>query len=46
MSQLEVIRVAAYSLTMADLPASWRVAHEDGWYVVLDTGGTSQSVSR
>jgi hypothetical protein len=36
-AQLEVIRVAAYSLTLADLPASWRVAHEDGWYVVLDT---------
>ncbi|MFN8635461.1 MAG: hypothetical protein U0893_16570 [Chloroflexota bacterium] len=38
-AQLEVIRVAAYSLTAADLPASWRVAHDDGWYVVFDTQG-------
>jgi hypothetical protein len=38
-AQLEVIRVAAYTLTLADLPASWHVAHEDGWYVVLDTQG-------
>jgi hypothetical protein len=38
-AQLEVIRLAAYSLTLADLPSSWRVAHEDGWYVVLDTRG-------
>jgi hypothetical protein len=36
-AQLEVIRVAAYSLALADLPPSWRVAHQDGWYVVLDT---------
>jgi hypothetical protein len=36
-SQLEVIRVAAYALTLADLPSSWRVAHQDGWYVALDT---------
>lgn len=39
-AQLEVIRVATYSLTLADLPSSWRVAHEDGWYVVLDTHGS------
>jgi hypothetical protein len=38
-AQLEVIRVAAYSLTLADLPRGWRVAHDDGWYVVLDTRG-------
>ncbi len=41
-TQLEVIRVAAYSLTRADLPESWRVAHEDGWYVVLDTRGDTR----
>jgi hypothetical protein len=41
-AQLEVIRVAAYSLSRADLPASWRVAHEDGWYVVLDTRGDAR----
>jgi len=40
-AQLEVIRVAAYSLTLADLPPTWRVAHEDGWYVVLDTRGAA-----
>jgi hypothetical protein len=40
-AQLEVIRVAAYSLTLADLPPTWRVAHEDGWYMVLDTRGSS-----
>jgi hypothetical protein len=38
-AQLEIIRVAAYTLTAADLPPSWRVAHEDGWYVVFDTQG-------
>jgi hypothetical protein len=44
-AQLEVIRVAAYSLTLADLPASWRVAHDDGWYVVLDTRGDGGSAA-
>jgi hypothetical protein len=44
-SQLEVIRVAAYSLTLADLPSSWRVAHQDGWYVVLDTLPNSAAAS-
>jgi hypothetical protein len=34
---LEIIRVAAYSLTPSDLPPTWRVVHTDGWYVVLDT---------
>jgi hypothetical protein len=41
-AQLEVIRVAAFSLTQADLPASWRVAHDDGWYLVLDTQGDAR----
>jgi len=45
-AQLEVIRVAAYSLTQADLPPTWRVAHEDGWYVVLDTRGDQRAASR
>jgi len=36
-AQLEVIRVAAYSLSLANLPPAWRVAYEDGWYVVLRT---------
>lgn len=36
---LELIRVSAYSLTLADLPSTWRVAHDDGWYVVFDTQG-------
>jgi hypothetical protein len=39
---LELIRIAAYSLTLADLPSTWRVAHDDGWYVVLDTQPTSR----
>ncbi len=34
---LEVIRVAVYSLLLADLPSTWKVVHDDGWYVVLDT---------
>jgi hypothetical protein len=37
-SQLEVIRFAAYTLSLADLPSDWHVAYEDGWYVVLRTG--------
>lgn len=41
-AQLEIVRAAAYSLTRADLPSTWRVAHEDGWYVVLDTRGESR----
>jgi hypothetical protein len=45
-AQLEIIRVAAYSLTLADLPPSWRVAHDDGWYVVLDTRGGTPSDTR
>jgi hypothetical protein len=45
-AQLEVIRVAAYSLSLADLPPSWRVAHEDGWYVVLDTQAASRDGAR
>ncbi len=40
-TRLEVIRVAAYSLSLADLPSTWQVAHQDGWYVVLDTRGGS-----
>jgi hypothetical protein len=43
-AQLEVIRVAAYSLSLADLPSSWKVAHQDGWYVVLDTHRTTASI--
>jgi hypothetical protein len=34
---MELIRVAAYSLSLADLPSTWQVVHDDGWYVVLDT---------
>ncbi|MCC6179118.1 MAG: hypothetical protein IT305_27725 [Chloroflexi bacterium] len=34
-ARLEVIRFAAYTLTLADLPPEWRVAYDDGWYVVL-----------
>ena len=34
-AQLEVIRFAAYTLALTDLPSEWRVAYEDGWYVVL-----------
>ena len=45
-AQMELIRVSAFSLTQADLPASWRVAHEDGWYVVLDTRGGQQTTAR
>jgi hypothetical protein len=44
-AQLEVIRIAAYSLALADLPPTWRVAHEDGWYVVLDTRGQAATAS-
>ena len=44
-SQLEVIRVAAYSLSLADLPSSWRMAHQDGWYVVLDTRGAAAATA-
>jgi hypothetical protein len=44
-AQMEVIRVAAYSLTLADLPSTWRVAHQDGWYVVLDTRGAPATTS-
>jgi hypothetical protein len=44
-SQLEVIRVAAYSLSLDDLPSSWRVVHQDGWYVVLDTRGGAEAAA-
>ncbi|MGE3913529.1 MAG: hypothetical protein AB7K36_29535 [Chloroflexota bacterium] len=36
---LEIIRLAAYTLTTADLPPDWRIVHDDGWYVVMDTRG-------
>lgn len=39
---LEVIRLTAYTLTLADLPPAWQLAHRDGWYVVLDTAPPSQ----
>jgi hypothetical protein len=44
-AHLEVIRLAAYTLTLADLPASWRVAHQDGWYVVLETGDAGAALA-
>lgn len=44
-AELQLIRVGAYSLTTADLPASWRLAYEDGWYVVFDTRGTGTTAS-
>jgi hypothetical protein len=37
-AQLEVIRFAAYTLSLTDLPPDWTVAYEDGWYVVLSPG--------
>ena len=36
-AQLEVIRFSAFTLDRADIPAGWRVAYEDGWYVVFET---------
>ncbi|MCC7370054.1 MAG: hypothetical protein IT306_16635 [Chloroflexi bacterium] len=43
---LELIRVTAYSLSLADLPSSWKVVHDDGWYVVLDTRGGAATAER
>jgi hypothetical protein len=33
--QVEVLRLTAYSLTLADIPADWSVAYEDAYYVVM-----------
>ena len=36
-AQLEVIRFRAFTLDRTDLPAEWRLAYDDGWYVVIET---------
>ncbi|MDP8923097.1 MAG: hypothetical protein M3O34_09520 [Chloroflexota bacterium] len=36
-AQLEVIRFSAFTLDPADLPPEWRLAYDDGWYVVFQT---------
>jgi hypothetical protein len=33
--QLEVLRLTAYSLTLADIPTDWSVAYDDAYYVVM-----------
>jgi len=36
-AQLEVIRFGAFALDRADLPPTWQIVHDDGWYAIFDT---------